>query len=121
MEFDDLSIWVQCHNLPLAFLNKVRLEKIGNIEDWDAGESEMLLGSTARIRIRIEIKNSLLQNIWVENAHEEVYVILAYERRPNFFYGCEMIIHSIRECDDVGADKQKVIWDLAESFWPTWH
>lgn len=40
--FDEVSFWVQCHNVPIAFLNKSILEKIasqiGVVEDVDEGD-----------------------------------------------------------------------------------
>lgn len=30
LTFEEISIWAQCHNLPVAFLNQPILEQIGN-------------------------------------------------------------------------------------------
>lgn len=95
-------------------MNKSTLEKIGTriglVEELDAGENGKFLGSTARIRIRINIDSPLLQYIRVETreAQEEVYVILAYERLLDFCYGYGRIGHGVRDCEDESATAQIV-------------
>lgn len=57
MKFEESSIWVQCHNVPIAFLTRNILEKIGSkigkVEEIDEGDSGSYLGRFVRIRINI--------------------------------------------------------------------
>lgn len=61
--YDEVSIWVQCNNVPIAFLNKSILEKMGSQigveKEVDEGDTGSYLGLFARIIFRINITKSL--------------------------------------------------------------
>lgn len=63
IRFEEISIWMQCHNLPVAFMSRSILEQIGNqigvIDEIDAGGTGTYLGRFARIRVRININHPL--------------------------------------------------------------
>ncbi|KAK6131095.1 hypothetical protein DH2020_035171 [Rehmannia glutinosa] len=63
MSFDSVTLWVQCHNVPIAFMQKNIAEMIGNrigrVEDIDYGEEGSLLGKFLRIRVNINISEPL--------------------------------------------------------------
>lgn len=53
--FDELPIWVQCHNLPLAYMHSSILKnvgaRLGKVIEVEAGEDGSCTGKYARIRI----------------------------------------------------------------------
>lgn len=53
MTFDDLSIWVQCYNLPLVLMYKDFLEKVGSqigvVKEIDTRENGLAMGRYVRM------------------------------------------------------------------------
>ncbi|XP_075489324.1 uncharacterized protein LOC142528125 [Primulina tabacum] len=111
MLFEEINIWVQLHNIPLAFLQKDLLMKlgrqIGQIVELDRGENGAFLGRFARIRVRINITKQLRKCLRISamRDEEDTIILLVYERLPDFCYACGRLGHSCRECDDEDADK----------------
>ncbi|XP_073275452.1 uncharacterized protein [Primulina huaijiensis] len=105
IKFDEISIWAQCHNVPLAFLNKNTLAKIGShigvVEEVDEGLNGSCLGQFSRIRVRINITKPLKKFIRVSTGmdHDDNIIIVSYERLPDFCYRCGIIGHSFRTCE----------------------
>lgn len=121
--YDEVSFWVQCHNVPIAFLNISTLEKIdsqiGVVEEVDEGDSGSYLGQYARIRVRNDISKYLKKyfRVDIEEDKEDVFILLAYELLPDFCYKCGIIGHPFRDC---GLRKSQYgIWSLVEGqvFW----
>lgn len=63
MVFEEIDIWVQLHNIPLAFMHEKLLSKlgqqIGQFVELDRGENGAFPGRFARIRVRINITQPL--------------------------------------------------------------
>lgn len=114
MSFDDLTIWVQLHNLPLALMHRELLAKVGRqigvIVEMDAGENGVFLGRFARIRVRININQPISKFIRIstEGEAEDIIVLLVYERLPDFCYACGRIGHTVRDCVDDTVNKDKL-------------
>lgn len=114
MSFEEISIWVQCHNVAIAFLTKDILErigsKIGKVEEIDEGDSGSYLGRFVRIRIRLNISQPLKRfvRVGVDERGDEVIIILTYERVPDFCYKCGVLGHSHRECGMVSIESSKL-------------
>ncbi|XP_073017758.1 uncharacterized protein [Primulina eburnea] len=114
MSFTEISIWIQCYNLPLIFLHKDFLEKLGNhlgvVEEIDTKENGFAMGRYARVKVRIDISKPLKQHIRLSLAsdEDEVFVIFSYERLPDFCYNCGIIGHSFRNCDVDPQEKGKL-------------
>ncbi|KAK6119836.1 hypothetical protein DH2020_046431 [Rehmannia glutinosa] len=108
--FDKIDIWVQLHNLPLAFMNKKVIEsiggKVGKLVEVDEGDGGNYWGKFARIRVTLEMDKPLKKciSVKVEDA-EEILVILVYERLPDFCYACGCIGHVVKDCTREGVDK----------------
>lgn len=99
--FDELPIWVQCHNLPLAYMHSSILKnvgaRLGKVIEVEAGEDGSCTGKYARIRIMLDISKPLRQGIWVkqeETGHESC-ILLRYERLSQF---CGCLGHIFRDC-----------------------
>lgn len=52
MSFDEILIWIQCHNVPWAFMNAAIIrnigERLGRIVEIDAGEDGGCVGKFTR-------------------------------------------------------------------------
>lgn len=103
LNFDELSIWVQCYNIPLILMHKDFLEKVGSkigkMEEVDIRDNGLAMGRYARIKVRIDITQPLKKHIRVQinQNYEEVIILLSYERLPDFCYKCGCIGHSFKE------------------------
>lgn len=95
MIFDEMPSWVQCHNLPLAFMKKDILQnldsRVGKVLKVDEGEGGSCTGRFARIRVMLDNNKPIKQGLLVqsEKSQEKICVILLYERLPNFCFKVE--------------------------------
>ncbi|KAK6123768.1 hypothetical protein DH2020_042488 [Rehmannia glutinosa] len=119
LDFSTWEVWTQCHNLPVAYMQEEILQRIGNkigkVIEIDKGDREVILGRFARIKIRLEISQPLQSHIIIhdEEGGEEIYVLLTYEKLPDFCYACGKVGHTWRECgvtDTVGSDMPYGSW-----------
>ena len=83
------SFWVQIHDLPIQHTNKVNAKAIGNsvgfIEQVDASPTGDCRGRCLRIRINIDIGQTLCQGIKVNIGESSPqWVSFQYERMPIF-------------------------------------
>ncbi|KAK6163027.1 hypothetical protein DH2020_002868 [Rehmannia glutinosa] len=111
--FEKIDIWVQLHNLPIAFMNRNILEmigsKIGLILEIDEGEGGNFWGRFARIRVRIDLGKPLKKfvSVQVEQEKDEVIVLLVYERLPDYCYACGRIGHVHKDCTEEETNKDE--------------
>lgn len=66
--FDELTVWVQLHNLPLAFMHPDIFrnigEQIGVVVEVDTDEGNKCMEKFARIRITRKLSLPLQKGIW---------------------------------------------------------
>lgn len=103
MKFEEMTICVQCHNVPLAFVKASIIhsigEDIGRMIEIEASEDGRCKGKFARMRMSLDLSKPLRQGVWVqkENENESICIILLYERLPTFCYKCGKIGHVLRQ------------------------
>lgn len=106
MVFDEVSIWVQLQNLPLAFMHSSIIRniaaRIGRVLEVDSGPDGLCVGKYARVRVVLDIIKPIEQGVWIlpEHMSEEICILLLYERLPNFCFLCGRLGHVIRDFDD---------------------
>lgn len=114
LNFDDISIWVQCYNIPLILMHKIFLEKVGSmigtVEEIDTRDNGFAMGRYARIKVRLNINHPLKKHVrvHVNQEEEEIIILLSYERLPDFCHNCGCIGHSFRDCKTTPMEKGKL-------------
>lgn len=112
VKFEEITLWAQCHNLPVACMNPMVVrkigEQIGKVEEIDTGEGGHCLGQFARVRITTFLNKPLKRcvNIKVDDEKAPRLVLLRYERLPDFCHACGRVGHVLRHCDDKEVDKE---------------
>lgn len=123
VDFDELQIWVQLHNLPIAYMHPQIVSEIGSsvgrVIEVDVGDGGHCLGKYARVRVGISLSMPLQRGVFVslDGGSPKKLIILVYEKLPDFCYGCGKLCHVVRDCTVVQIDKEKLpfgIWMKAK-------
>lgn len=107
-------MWVQCHNVPLAFMNADIIQtigdRIGQVLEVESGEDGDCVGKYTRVRVNLDITKPLKQGIWVlpEQSQEKICIILVYERLPNLCFVCGRLGHVLKDCEAKDVDKAAI-------------
>lgn len=115
--FDDISIWVQCHNVPIECMDPLIIrrigEKVGRVEEVDVGEGGLCMGKFARIRVTRRIEDPLVRCVPLvhEVLQKEVLVLLQYERLSEFCFVCGRVGHISPDCRDETVDRKVFKYD----------
>ncbi|KAH6800961.1 hypothetical protein C2S52_001425 [Perilla frutescens var. hirtella] len=70
IRFEEFSIWIQIHNLPILCMNQATVRKIGeqvgDVEEVDVGDGGRCLGQFARVRVRRRISKPLQRCVQID-------------------------------------------------------
>ena len=104
LSFSKTVFWVQLHNIPEQCLTQETGESVGNmlgttIQVADA-EDDGSGNEFLRVRVVLDISKPLPRCCKLRSEGEHIgWVLLKFERLPNFCYWCGRVIHNERECE----------------------
>ena len=103
LTFKDVSFWVQIHGLPtLSQTREAGLRvgrSLGKVEKVDVGDKGFSMGCYLRIRVTLDISQSLSRGRIVRSGGSNSWwVEFKYERLPVFCYLCGRLDHDEKEC-----------------------
>ena len=103
LTFKDVAFWVQIHGLPtLSQTREAGLcigRSLGKVEKVDVGDKGFSMGCYLRIRVTLDISQSLSRGRIVRSrGSNSWWVEFKYERLPVFCYLCGRLDHDEKEC-----------------------
>lgn len=113
MAFDDITIWIQLHNLPFACMNPKSVSKIaeqvGKVEEIDVSDGGNCLGQFARVRVTRPISKPLQRCVRIaeDSTKDTSIILILYERLPDFCLNCGCVGHVLRHCKEALVDEDK--------------
>ncbi|KAK7844675.1 uncharacterized protein CFP56_010616 [Quercus suber] len=105
--------WIQIFNLLLKSRTKEASwmigSKIGEVLEVDVPDSGVQWSKFLRVRVRMDVTKKLIRGkkINIEGG-ESKWVFFKFERLPNFYYGCGLLNHAIKDCPEGWAEKSKL-------------
>lgn len=113
LDFQYVSFWVHFHKLPrVCFCRKYAValgNSIGEFEAAEVGANEKIEGETLRVKVKINIKESLKRgtNVKTGSMAEKKWIPITYEKLPDFCYYCGRLGHVVHECHEEGVERSK--------------
>ena len=103
LTFKDATFWVQIHGLPTLSQTReagLRIGRsLGKVEKVDVGDKGFSMGCYLRIRVTLDISQSLSRGRIVRSGGSNSWwVEFKYERLPVFCYLCGRLDHDEKEC-----------------------
>uniref|UniRef100_A0A7N2LME0 CCHC-type domain-containing protein n=1 Tax=Quercus lobata TaxID=97700 RepID=A0A7N2LME0_QUELO len=101
--FDQVSLWVQVHDIPIKYLSREVAEKLCEAVGEVNKESSLLevdRGNVMRIRVKVNTTLPLCRGrIFTLENGSKGWVSFKYERLPNVCYWCGRLNHFDRDCE----------------------
>ncbi|KAK9992681.1 hypothetical protein SO802_027666 [Lithocarpus litseifolius] len=109
MKFDQSTLWVQVHDLPLRFRNRMVAEQLcealGTV-NRGVDESAMVGDRFVRVRVTLNISNPLCKGrVITLDDGKDLWIPFKYELLTNLCYRCGCLSHDERNCE---------IWSASE-------
>jgi hypothetical protein len=118
LEFNYAPVWICGFDLPLGMMNKATGEAIGDKDgralEVDVDENGLAPGAYLWVKVQLDVRKPLMRGVMLDKNDdgEGEWCPIQYEFLPNFCYGCGMLGHVERECDDyVGKDVEPQFGD----------
>lgn len=102
MKFGHAPFWVRLYDLPAGGNNResglILGSRLGKFIDIDEGTVEVF-GKFLRLCVMIDITKQLRRGIMIVMGGRKLWIVIKYERLPNFCYTCGRIGHVEMDCD----------------------
>lgn len=103
LNFSQVAIWVQIHDIQATFMThevaEELWENVGAV-NRTTDLSDMVGGSFMRVRVVIDVALPLCRGrLITSDEGEEGWVSFKYKRLPNICYWCGCLNHSDKDCD----------------------
>ena len=103
MSFEHATFWIQVHDLPLRFRNKVVVkqlcEALGIVICEEEGTA-MVGDWFVRVRVTLNISKPLCKGrVITLDDGKDLWIPFKYERLPNLYYRCGCLSHDERNCE----------------------
>ncbi|KAK6125828.1 hypothetical protein DH2020_040424 [Rehmannia glutinosa] len=107
LNITESSFWIRVYDLPVACMNEKTIQliakQVGSFEAWDPSP-DSLFGKSARCKVAIDITKPLVRGITIKLKGESLWIPLKYEGLPVYCYGCGLIGHHYRACDNYDSN-----------------
>lgn len=109
--FRYVSFWIHFHNLPRVCFCRKYAEVLGNaisiIERADTDEYGKMEGETLRLKIIIDVNEPIKRGTYMKigSKEEMVWILITFEKFPDFCYYCGMLGHVMQDCDEEGVEE----------------
>jgi len=106
LEFNYAPVWIRVFDLQLGVMyrvtGKVIGDKVGKTLEVETEDDGSAVGSYLRIKVRLDVRKPLLRGVTLEDEDngDGKWCPIQYEFLPNFCYGCGLLGHVERECDE---------------------
>lgn len=82
---------------------------LGKVEQIDLDESNDQYGCSLRVKILIDVQMPLKRGIFLRKGegNAEKWIMVRYEKLPDFCYGYGLLGHTIKECGNTGEGKEE--------------
>lgn len=80
MEFDEESMWIQLHNLPLAGMNRLSGERIGSsigrVEEVDVEDDDIGWGSYLQVKVCLKLTKPIAHGRTITIKGLKIWVLI---------------------------------------------
>ena len=101
--FEQVSLWVQVHDIPTKYLSREVAEKLCEsvgVVNKEVSLVEVDRGNIMRVRVKVDVTLPLCRGrVFKLGNGSKGWVSFKYERLPNICYWCGRLNHVDRDCD----------------------
>ncbi|XP_042958084.1 uncharacterized protein At4g02000-like [Carya illinoinensis] len=110
IELVHAPFWVRLHDLLLMarneYIRRLVGGVLGEVLEVDLDKGEMEWGEYMRVRVLINISKPLLrQKRMIVEEGVSCWVRFSYERLPDLSFHCEILGHTLKECEAIDANQ----------------
>ncbi|KAI0502598.1 hypothetical protein KFK09_017552 [Dendrobium nobile] len=98
-------VWIRLPNLPLQSWNRVNVCRIASMvgKPFLIDENMFQWGRRefARVCVKINLDEKLLQGVWVEGSMGKFFQKICYKRIPHIYFKCDKVGHVEKACSNL--------------------